>query len=100
MVGADNHADCGHGHASRDNGRMPPPVELATFSRRRLTHTVYEPKEVSRYIGWLRFIGLALGYITKNENTSSCEIEDFVETHLCKLCVILRSRVLRVVCPL
>ena len=30
---------------------------------------------------------------------SSCEIEGFVETHLCKLCVILRSRVLRVVCP-
>ena len=31
---------------------------------------------------------------------SSCEIEDFFETnHLCKLCVILRSRVLRVVCP-
>ena len=30
---------------------------------------------------------------------SSCEIEDFVETHLGKLCVILRSRVLRVVCP-
>ena len=30
---------------------------------------------------------------------SSCEIEDFVETHLFKLCVILRWRVLRVVCP-
>ena len=30
---------------------------------------------------------------------SSCEIEYFVDTHLCKLCVILRSRVLRVVCP-
>ena len=30
---------------------------------------------------------------------SSCEIEDFVEIYLCKLCVILRSRVLRVVCP-
>ena len=30
---------------------------------------------------------------------SSCEIEDFVETHLCKPCVMLRSRVLRVVCP-
>ena len=29
---------------------------------------------------------------------SSCEIEYFVETHLRKLCVILRSRVLRVVC--
>ena len=34
----------------------------------------------------------------KNKLHSSCEIEDFVETHLCKLCVILRSRVLRVVC--
>ena len=30
---------------------------------------------------------------------SSCEIEDFVETHLRKLCVILRSRVLRDVRP-
>ena len=30
---------------------------------------------------------------------SSCEIEDFIETRLCKLCVILRSRVIRVVCP-
>ena len=28
---------------------------------------------------------------------SSCEIEDFVEIHLCKLCVILRSRALRVI---
>ena len=37
--------------------------------------------------------------IKKIKIHSSCEIEDFVETHLCKLCVILRSRALRVVCP-
>ena len=40
-----------------------------------------------------------LTYIIKIKIHSSCEIEYFVETHLCKLCVILRSRVLRVVCP-
>ena len=38
-------------------------------------------------------------YIIKIKIRSSCEIENFVETHLCKLCVILRSRALRVVCP-
>ena len=38
-------------------------------------------------------------YIIKIKIHSSCEIEDFVETHLFKLCVILRSRALRVVCP-
>ena len=38
-------------------------------------------------------------YVIKIEIHFSCEIEYFVETHLCKLCVILRSRVLRVVCP-
>ena len=37
--------------------------------------------------------------IIKMKIHSSCEIEDFVETHLCKLCVMLRSRVLRVMCP-
>ena len=35
----------------------------------------------------------------KKKIHSSCEIEHFVETHLCKLCVILRSRISRVVCP-
>ena len=30
----------------------------------------------------------------------SCEVEDFVKIHLCKLCGILRSRVLRVLCDL
>ena len=40
-----------------------------------------------------------MGNIVKIKIHSSCEIEYFVETHLCKLCVILQSRVLRVVCP-
>ena len=40
-----------------------------------------------------------VGDIIKIKIHSSCAIEDFVETHLCKLCVILRSRALRVVCP-
>ena len=40
-----------------------------------------------------------LWFIIKIKLHSSCEIEYFVETHLCKLCVILRSRVLRVMCP-
>ena len=35
-------------------------------------------------------------YIIKIKVHSSCEIEDFFETHLCKLCVILRSRVLHI----
>ena len=36
-------------------------------------------------------------YILKTKKHSSREIEYFVGTHLCKLCVILRSRVLRVI---
>ena len=39
------------------------------------------------YDGWMYSI-----YSIKIEIQSSCEIEHFVETHLCKLCVILRSR--------
>ena len=38
-------------------------------------------------------------YLKKKTFHPNCEIEDFVETHLCKRCVILRSRVLRVVSP-
>ena len=42
---------------------------------------------------------IILYFIIKVKVHSSCEIEDFVETYLCKLCGILQSRVLRVVCP-
>ena len=31
---------------------------------------------------------------------ASCEVEDFIETHLCKLRGILRLRVLRILCDL
>ena len=33
--------------------------------------------------------GMILYYIIKIKIHSSCEIEYFVETHLCKLCIIL-----------
>ena len=39
-------------------------------------------------------VSFEVSYIEKIKLHSSCEIEHFVETHLCKLCVILRSRVL------
>ena len=38
--------------------------------------------------------GSILSIIIKMKIHSSCEIEDFFETHLCNLCVVLRSRVL------
>ena len=36
---------------------------------------------------------------TEIYSTYSCEIEEFVDTHLCKLCVMLRSRMLLGACP-
>ena len=44
---------------------------------------------------WHRCSGI---YTTKIKMHSSCEIEDIVESHVWKLCVKLRSRVIRVVC--
>ena len=43
--------------------------------------------EYNRLIGWNSIIKIKI-------HPTSCDIEDFVETHLCKLCVILRSHVL------
>ena len=58
-----------------------------------------KPSIANKGNGWIYGIQNILKYIIKIKIHSSCEIEDFVETHLCKLCVILRSRALRVVCP-
>ena len=59
-------------------------------------HPIHPTRLRGEFIEQLGILGI---YIMKIKKHSSCEIEYFVETHLCKLCVILRSRVLRVVCP-
>ena len=64
--------------------------------KRLLNDRVSLPENGRKYIFGLPTVSL---YIIKIKIHSSCEIEDFVETHLCKLCVILGSRALRVVCP-
>ena len=67
---------------------------------------VLRPDLIGYLYVWPRYIFrlvYKLDYTSKNiikiKIHFSCVIEDFVETHLCKLCVILRSRVSRVVCP-
>ena len=59
-------------------------------------HGRWQPRAVSNTFSQRQ---LRLLCTIKIKIHSSCEMEYFVETHLCKLCVILRSRVLRVVCP-
>ena len=54
-------------------------------------------------LGWHwvgEFVGFMITFYKMWKKTVSCEIEDFVETHVCKLRGILRSRVLRVLCDL
>ena len=46
-----------------------------------------------------RYVRVILYLEVKIKIPSSCEIEYFVETHLCKLCVILRLREQLGVCP-
>ena len=62
--------------------RQPHGIYGGTLSFQLVVHPVERPR-----------------YIIKIKMHSRCEVEYFVETHLCKLCVILRSRVLRVLCP-
>ena len=64
-----------------------------------LSHTAckYEFRQSARSHSWsVNYFGY---YVIKIKIHPSGEIEYFVETHLCKLCVILRSLILRVVCP-
>ena len=52
--------------------------------------------EMSRARSCVCFAGATVVFLfCKIEKTTALKIEDFVETHLCKLCVIHRSRVLR-----
>ena len=52
------------------------------------------------YTLWTVHVDYWVFLLQRMEIHSSCEIEDFVETHLCKLCVMLRSRVYYELCVL
>ena len=56
-----------------------PSVQLTTYSRKWLTHTVYETKGVSPYNGWLRFIGRGLG----SSNRAHHFFGNMVDAHCC-----------------
>ena len=98
-----------HTSRSEDNWRVPFKIQkFARFSLgRRPSNKVIWPRNATALPTELYLITCfsssvdsATTHIIKIKIHSSCDIEDFVETHICKLCVILRSRVSRVVCPL
>ena len=76
-------------------------LQCQPASRSRARSAVDSPVEGSVFVlNTSRQRLILSSYIIKTKIHSSCEVEYYyVETHLCKLCVILRSRVLRVVCP-
>ena len=53
---------------------------------------------LARTLQLLHVLNQCENSVKMNIHTTS-EVGDFVQTHFCKLCGILRSRVLRVVCP-
>ena len=59
----------------------------------------FDEFQVMTHVCKAALLVLVIYYSIKIEIHSSCEIEYFVDTHLCKLCVILRSHVLLVACP-
>ena len=75
---------------------LPPQLSTSQVPRQRRSETT-ENTEGSSRRRWLLHRHRRTSII-KIKIHSSCEIEYFVEIHLCKPCVILRSRVLRVVC--
>ena len=79
------------GTAQPNNGFTPLPLTHSSFFIYFVNYTLM----TTQFLRCVTFTTC----IIKIRIHSSCEIKYFVETHLCKLCVILRSRVLRVMCP-
>ena len=101
----------GHGHVATDTGVTTKPIDCVRITEALLRRNMCQILD-TQYLYCTQY-GYDEDHVEKGNNPnkyttnrikkththSGCEIEDFVETHLCELCVILRSRVLRVVCP-
>ena len=82
-------------HASHNSCLRTPTTSLATQKRLPRTHYTWY---LARRIRTSDSVQVENIFYYKQNRTSSCGVERFVETHLCKLCMILRNRELRVVC--